>query len=298
MKLTIFLLIALFAIAHAEPSCSDSSYCMGCDLTTADKCTACYNGVVTTIEPRYLNSNNCSSKINKITDCAIYNPENATQTAITNSLVGPDNKPSCWACATGKTLTFSAAVGEDDLSAANLLQGDMSGELHCIVPVDANAEYTSAKTGAVTGCTHSIFAACTKPGDTNGDGSGTVYASKSTNMCLVTGKDTCFKDDVQTAPSAAGCDDYANCESTILKWTNAAVAATAECFNPKPEYAVKADKASAVSFTNDANCRRLHTDATNCALCKDTYWFHGAKCYMRSGLIFLSAVAFFVAWFF
>jgi hypothetical protein len=276
MKLTIFLIIALFAIAHAEPNCSSDGYCMGCDNAVADKCTDCYNGVVSTIEPRYLSNNNCASKINKMADCTIYDHTlTSADIATTGTALVP--RPGCWACGNSKVLT--ATVG-GTFGTANAYQGN-----DAITALACEADVADA---ALANCTSRLYL-LKQASDT----------ANSHPLCLITAAGKCFKDDVDTAPTAASCTaSFANCSNTIVNYTNAAADATAECHDPVAEYAVKSDKASAVSFTTDANCRRLQTDNTNCALCKDGAWFHGAKCYMKGGLIFLSAVAFFVAWFF
>jgi len=273
MKLTIFLIIALFAIAHAEPNCKAEGYCMGCDNSVADKCTDCYNGVVSTIEPRYLSGDNCNSKVTAFGDCDLYSHSLTSGTVSTTTVVPT---PGCWRCGNSKMLQATSAT--TTLANEDTFKGN-------------------------TGITALACVASTTDG-TNADCLATLYIRGSDNanshaVCLITNVNKCFKNNLQTSPDLATCTGtFTNCANTIINYANDTNGASGFCHDPNAEHAVKSDRLTATSFTNDANCRRLQSDNQNCALCKDTYWFHGSKCYMRSGLIFLSAVAFFVAWFF
>lgn len=268
MKITIFLLIALFALSQAEPSCDLDSMCKGCDSATADKCTHCYNGVVATYGARALVSNACSTKLTAITDCDVYDDQLA---AASTSTLSPN--PNCWKCASGKILNSDQLA----VDTANLIVTS---------PATTTCGTTAISTGAtVSGCGTGIM----------GTGSGTI-----TGQCLFSTAGVCHITNWGTAPTAASCTStHPNCSVTRWVWTTANTnAGAAVCHIAETGYAVKSDGLSGATFTTDTNCKQLLSGDTTCGVCIDAYWFGGAKCYLSSRMLALSAAAFLLAYLF
>lgn len=278
MKLTIFLLIALFTVSLAEPSCDLDSMCMSCDASTADKCTGCYNGIVATYQARYLSSDSCANKITELSGCTIYFPNNTA--ADVSGTVAFLQTP-CWACESGKTLTLT------DSSKTGVSLSDTA------------ADWSSSLTGAFTcasGGATTTIAGCTTY--INGDIDETAQNDNDGSACLITSAAKCHTSAIATDDmSANACSNYSNCSTTIATWTNGGTTANISCHVAASGYAVASTGLTGIAYTTDANCRKL-LDATNCGTCTDGYWFGGATCYMEGSLYFLSAAAFLAAWFF
>jgi len=270
MKLTIFLLIALFTVSLAEPSCDLDSMCMSCDGTTADKCLGCYNGVVATYGARFLASDSCAGKITDMTDCSIFYPANTAATVSQSTTL----QTPCWACSSGNNLSFNP---DSDVTATNTAHflGNLKGPWKCD---------TTALT-APANC--AVGFQLTQDGQ-----NGTAGPA-----CLIYADGYCGNASVVAAAHTIdNCTGYTNCKNTINVWTGSNQAVQ-QCHNAASGYAVGVGGLAGVAYTTDTNCRKL-LDATNCGTCTDGYWFGGAKCYMQGSLYFLSAAAFLAAWFF
>lgn len=275
MKITIFLLIALFALAQAEPSCDLDSMCMGCDATTADKCTQCYNGVVATYGPRALVSNACSTKLTEFTGCTIYR---STLTAAAMPTSG--NYP-CWKCATGKVNTAT-------LSSGVATTGGITTTIVGLTTAYAASCADSNPTGGVQALTNCSSLVAVP--DTNDAAAG--------QMCLITADG--YMHDIATSATdaigkqaltqtgvATGCKNYI--------YTMASTP-TSTCHDPTSGNAINAAGTAGVAFTTDTSCRQLATGDLVCGVCTDAYWFGGAKCYLTARMLALSAAALFTAW--
>lgn len=83
MKL--ILLAILIATATAAPSCKAANYCLGCHLTTADTCIACFNSGLGSLGARYLSANVCTTKVTAITNCSYYDSGLTVAAAATNA---------------------------------------------------------------------------------------------------------------------------------------------------------------------------------------------------------------------
>lgn len=278
MKITIFLIIALFTIAHAEPACDLDSLCMGCDASTADKCTACYNGTNSTYEARYLKDNACANKLTAITDCEYYFPNNTSGTISSST----ELHPPCWKCGNSKHLTCTNAV---DTNYAGTNAAAVNADTPC---TSWTCESTAVTNAAITNCGTTLsIVSTTNAGDAM--------------VCLITAAGYAHNATVTAPGTGVAADQFGtmtNCSTTIATWGTGATDATITCHDAAANYAVKSDGSAGVSYTTDTNCRKLLADDTNCGTCTDGYWFGGAKCYMKSSMIFLSAIAFFAAWFF
>jgi len=274
MKITIFLIIALFTIAHAEPACDLDSMCMGCDASVSDKCTACYNGTNATYGARYIKTDACANKLTLMTDCTVYYPNNTDATITdTTTLVPP-----CWQCASGKQLKIATTTDPNPRNASEIV-GTLGGTWSCDTAAvsDSTLVGCAVKMNIQGTTTANVEDACfiTSAG----------YCRISTNTIIQT----------STVMTDTGCSAFANCSNTMNTFESGTLAQV--CHNAADGYAVKSDGSAGIAFTTDTNCRKL-LDATNCGTCNDGYWFGGAKCYMKSSMIFLSAIAFFAAWFF
>lgn len=86
MKLTLCLLLLISFVA-TTPSCAASGYCMGCAMSTADSCTACFNWGSGSVGARALASNACANKLTTtaITDCKFYSGVNGGSTQTINN---------------------------------------------------------------------------------------------------------------------------------------------------------------------------------------------------------------------
>jgi len=86
MKL-LCLLLALTSYVVTVPSCAASGYCMGCDMSTANTCTSCYNYGSGSIGARALASSACANKLatTLVTDCKFYSGYNAGSAQTVNN---------------------------------------------------------------------------------------------------------------------------------------------------------------------------------------------------------------------
>jgi len=272
MKLTIFLLIALFTVSLAEPSCDLDSMCMSCDATTADKCTGCYNGVVATYGARFLASDSCAGKITDLTDCLVFYPKNASATVASQSTL----QSPCWQCGNSKILNAVPGTGID-WGQNNVIVSSVDATWSCGDQALSNPSHANC--------------AIQFQGLADANGTGTAGP-----VCLITNAGYCSGGTpVQDAQAMSACSSFTNCSTIINVWTTSTGAQ--ECHDAETGYAVGSGGQAGVAFTTDTNCRKL-LDATNCGTCTDGYWFGGSTCYMGSSLYFLSAAAFLAAWFF
>jgi len=282
MKLQIFLLIALFTIAIAEPSCDLDSMCMGCDATTADKCTHCYNGVVATYGARALVSNACSTKLTPITDCEVY--RNDLSAAAAATVAG--NYP-CWKCASGKDMIMTPTTTGDyqtsELISSDTWTSTFAGTASC------GTKDSTASTGGtdLTNCTNVVTIS-------TGQASGADIPDG--RYCLMTasgyGFDTSDADGAyKNAVNASG-DVAAGCDNYIM---GAGETSAYKCHNPTSGHAISSTGIIGVAFTTDTNCRQLSTGDLVCGVCTDAYWFGGSTCYLSAKMLVLSAGAFLLA---
>jgi len=253
----IILTIALIAIVQSAPNCASSKYCMGCDGTTADKCTSCYNGSATGVEARYLDTNTCDKKVTALADCTIYK---RGMTAAATTSVGNDWV--CTKCGSSKFPHINATTAGQHTFAATT-----TGAITCATTYKTSNDTITA----ITGCDRTVAI-------TNG-ANGATY-------CIL-----CSASKGADAQTTCGATAITNCSQEYWDGTAAA------CYVPAASYALSAvTGGTPASFTTDANCR-VHS-STNCAECKDTYWFSGATCVNSAKMMILSFATLLAAWMF
>lgn len=243
--ITIALFLALANLAMSAPSCIKDNYCLGCDASVANKCTACHSWMKGTIGPKLLNASTYDCKTDRsgsiVADCKNY----MSTTATTADSVGNN----CVMCDGKDWLNYDSTSSPQ----VNTCSDTAIDATNCASTISDCEVSMCLKT--VSG-TKAVCAMC-KSG----------YAGKSgayqTNWGMF---NACEK-----STAIANCDKFTASGSTI------------QCYTCDSDYAVKSDSTSCVAFTTDSNCRQLNS-SNACSHCWYSYYWDAAKCTLKANL--------------